>query len=76
MLVQLGELSSAGQALEGAAIAPGNRATLNELTNVARAVPRDPLPNDLVTYQPERGFELVEKIFGQPEEAQQEGLQA
>ena len=60
MLVQLGELSSARQALEGAAIAPGNSATLNELTNLARrlAVLRDPLPNDLVTFQPERGFEL------------------
>ena len=42
MLVQLGELSSARQALEGVAFAPGNRATLNELTNVVRrpAVPR------------------------------------
>ena len=60
MLVQLGELSSARQALEGAAFASGNRATLNEWTDVARrpAVPQDPLLNDLVTFQPERGFEL------------------
>ena len=65
MLVQMGELSSARQALEGASLAPGNRTTLNELTNVARrpAVPRDPLPHDLLVYEPERGFELDHEKF-------------
>ena len=65
MLVQMGELSSARQALEGASLAPGNRTTLNKLTNVARrpAVPRDPLPHNLLVYEPERGFELDHEKF-------------
>ena len=36
MLVQLGELSSARQALEGAALAHGDRHTLNVLTDANR----------------------------------------
>ena len=41
--VQMGELSSGRQVLEGAELAPGNRDTLNEL-NKRPARPRDPIP--------------------------------
>ena len=52
MLVQLGELSSARQALEGAALAPGDNATLAALTNEGKRPlrPRDPLPRGVVEH--------------------------
>ena len=52
MLVQLGELSSARQALEGAALAPGDNATLTALTNEAKrpSRPREPLPREVVEH--------------------------
>ena len=47
MLVSLGELSSARQALEGAELAPRNQATLNALRDPTRRPPRAraPLPD-------------------------------
>ena len=53
-LVQLGELSAARQALEGASVAPGNTATLAELQNPQKRPPilRDPIPPDLVDVVP------------------------
>ena len=39
LLVQVGELSAARQALEGAALAPGNQATLDALTDATRRPP-------------------------------------
>ena len=64
-LVQLGELSSARQALEGAEIAPGDRNTLAALQDPVRrpAIPRDPLPEDLLTHVPARVFELDKGMF-------------
>ena len=52
MLVQLGELSSARQALEGASLAPGDNATLTALTNEAKrpSRPREPLPREVVEH--------------------------
>ena len=49
-LVQLGELSAARQAIEGASVAPGNTATLAELQNPQKRPPilQDPIPADLV----------------------------
>ena len=46
MLVQLGELSSARQAVEGASLAPGTEATLTKLTDETKrpSRPREPLP--------------------------------
>ena len=38
-LVQVGELSSARQALEGAPLAPGNQATLGQVTDASRCHP-------------------------------------
>ena len=51
-LAQLGELSSAKQALEGSCVAPGNLATLRFLTNPSRRPvrPRDPLPDSVVEH--------------------------
>ena len=64
-LVQLGELSSRMQALEGGAIASGSNQALLELTNPQRRPPRprEPLPEDLVTFLPTRRFELDEIKF-------------
>ena len=64
-LVQVGELSSAREALEGAELAPGNRATLAALRNPDRRPPtlRDPLPPELVNFQPTTLFELDENRF-------------
>ena len=52
------ELSAARQALEGAAVAPGTRATLNALKDPSRrpADPRDPLPDELTSFVPESRF--------------------
>ena len=65
MLVHYGELSSARQALEGAALAPGNQETLNALTDASRrpAQPRDPLPERLLNSVPEIRFQLDEDQF-------------
>ena len=65
MFVHYGELSSARQALEGAALAPGNQATLNALTDVSRrpAQPRDPLPERLLNSVLEVRFQLDEDQF-------------
>ena len=64
-LVQVGELFSARQALEGAELAPGNRATLGALRNTDRRPPnlRDPLPPELVNFQPTSLFQLDEDRF-------------
>ena len=63
-LVHLGELSAGRQALDGAKVAPGNLATLAQLTNPER---RPPVPRDLLsgsaTAVPERPFELDPELF-------------
>ena len=61
-LVQLGELSSGRQALEGADLAPGSDATLRALRNLARRPnqPREPVP-PIPAHRP---FELDEGPFG------------
>ena len=63
-LVHLGELSAGRQALDGAEVAPGNLATLGQLTNPERRppVPRDPLSGS-ATAVPERPFELEPELF-------------
>ena len=57
-LVHMGELSAARQALEGAAVAPGNRETLNALQNPVRHPPvlRDPIPQDILHVAPTEQF--------------------
>ena len=64
-LIKMGELSHARQALEGAALAPGNQATLDALQDPERrpARPREPLPEDLAQFTPATPFELDEKLF-------------
>ena len=58
------ELSSARQALEGAQLAPGDRATLNALRNPARRPPQlNPLPEELVMFQPQVKFQLDRDEF-------------
>ena len=55
MLVQVGELSAARQAFEGAEFAPGNQATLNALNeDPARRPlrPREALTPDLFAHTP------------------------
>ena len=66
MLIQLGELSSARQALEGCEIALGTKQTLNALKDERRrpALPRAPLPNDVLEFEPDVLFQLDEKLFG------------
>ena len=53
-LVQMGELSSARQALEGASVAPGNEETGAALQNPERRPPclRDPIPPDILNAAP------------------------
>ena len=61
-LIQVGELSHARQVLEGAALAPGNQATLDALQDPERrpAQPRAPLPEDLAQFTPARRFQFSE----------------
>ena len=62
--VQLGELSSARQALEGAAFAPGTNATLSMLTESKRpARPRKALSREVLEHVPPLPFDLDEKLF-------------
>ena len=59
-LVQMGELSSARQALEGAPLAPGNLATLGILTDPSRRppTPRRPLSEEVRVAEPAEPFVL------------------
>ena len=61
----MGELSSARQALEGAALAPGNEATLRQLTDASRRPPqpRGPLPPEVLNHVPPVAFDLDEDVF-------------
>ena len=63
---EVGELSSARQALEGAPVAPGNRNTLTLLQDARRRPPepREPLPPGLLRFNPDTEFQLDEKLFG------------
>ena len=65
-LVHVGELSSARQALEGDAVAPGTQATLDKLQGVQRRPPqpREALPPEIARFQPPTLFQLDEKQFG------------
>ena len=65
MLVHMGELSAARQALEGAAVAPGTQATLNALKDPSRrpAHPHDPLPDELTSFVPESRFVFDQDQF-------------
>ena len=58
--IQLGELSAARQALEGAEVAPGTLATLAEFTNPERRpqVPRQPINEDVMRMVPGEQFQL------------------
>ena len=64
-LIQMGELSSARQALERADLAKGDRHTLGLLTDVNRRPdrPRDPLPEELTACEPMAMFDLDEQLF-------------
>lgn len=59
--VRRGELSRARQTLTSAALAPGNAATLQALTDPARrpVVPHRPFPEALLAYQPESPLHLT-----------------
>ena len=63
MLAQLGVLSSARQALEGAELAAGNLETLEGLRR-RPAQFRDLLPDSIVHHAPASEFELDEARFG------------
>ena len=64
MMVQMGEVSSARQALEGAELAPGTLATLTALRDPTRRVdqPRDPIPPALMDLIPQL-FVMDEVMF-------------
>ena len=64
-LVQMGELSSARQALEGAAVAPGNEETRAALQNPERRPPclLDPIPPDILNAAPVEPFVLDAEDF-------------
>ena len=59
-LVQMGELSAARQALEGAPVAPGNMAILRALTDPEKRppLPREELSRAVAEAQPTEQFEL------------------
>ena len=64
-LAALGELSAGRQALEGAAIAPGNMRTLAAFTdpNKRPREPRGPLDEDLLTHQAAVPYTMDMKTF-------------
>ena len=64
-LVQVGELSAARQALEGASMAPGTNATLRELTHpdIRPPVPREGMSRVVAEAQPAERFQLVSEEF-------------
>ena len=59
-LTQMGELSAARQALEGAPVAPGTMSTLRALTDPEKRppLPRAPLSPEVAEAQPVEAFEL------------------
>ena len=63
--VQMGELSSARRALQGAAIAPGIEATRAALSDPLRRPPvlRDPIPDDILNVVPRRQFVVDPEEF-------------
>ena len=65
MFVHMGELSSARQAWVGEVVAPGNQATDNQVTDDTRrpARPRDPLPDEILNFQPTVSLDLDEDRF-------------
>ena len=65
LLVHMGELSAARQALEGAPMAPGTHATLRALTDPERrpAFPREPLSAEVAHMQPAVPFQLDTDLF-------------
>ena len=65
LLCHMEELSSALQALEGAALAPGNSATLDQLKDPVRRPPRprEPLPDEVISHIPGRPFDLDEQLL-------------
>ena len=64
-LVQVGELSAVRQALEGAALAPGNLATLRALADPAKRplFPREELSVEVAHVEPEEPFQLDAEEF-------------
>ena len=64
-LVQMGEISSGRQALEGTFLTPGTQQTLEALRDPIRRppVPRDPLPHTVVGHMPDVRFSLEEYRF-------------
>ena len=63
--VQVGELSSARQALERVEIAPGNDDTLKQLCDISKRPDRlrDPIPQEVLEYVPTIPFDLDETMF-------------
>ena len=63
--VAVGELSSARQAMEGEEVAPGTRATLQQLTDESRRPPqlRDAVPQEIMGHTPRVPFALDSHKF-------------
>ena len=77
--VQVGELSSARQALEGAEVAPGTEDTLKKLSDTSKRPDRlrDPIPQEVMEHVPAVPFALDQHIFlKNVRSAKQEDLQA
>ena len=64
-MVQLGELSAARQALEGAAVAPGNKTTLSALKDPTKRPPspRQAVPDHIRHFSPDEEFDLDVDLF-------------
>ena len=77
-LVQVGELSSARQALDGAALAPCNQTTLRLLTDASRRPPRprEPLPPEVLNHMPQIAFQLDEDVFNKNLRSSKKGAAA
>ena len=75
-LTQLGELSSAREALDGCETAPGTTTTLDALKDERRrpALPRAPLPRDVMDFEPDVPFQLDEKLFGKNLQSSKRGV--
>ena len=75
MFIQLGEFSSARQALEGAELAAGNEQTLHVLRQ-RLAQFRDQLPLEIVHHTPDSEFKLEEAPFGRNSRTARKGAAA
>ena len=61
--VKMGEVSRARQCLTGAAVAPGNDTTFQDMQRKRPQIPVAPLPEEVLNFQPDVPLHLGRKTF-------------